>query len=73
MKLLLPDALHARPADLLVRRAAELPARVVVHCRGKRADARKILEVLALGAPEGRVGGARVGDDPSRPSRPSLR
>jgi len=53
VKLLLPDALHARPADLLVRRAAELPARVVVHCRGKRADARKILEVLALGAQKG--------------------
>lgn len=50
MKLLLPDALHARPADLLVRRAAELPSRVVVSCRGRRADARKILEVLALGA-----------------------
>jgi len=53
VRLTLPDALHARPADLLVRRAAELPAKVFVSCRGKRADARKILEVLALGAQKG--------------------
>lgn len=53
MRVVLPDALHARPADLLVRRAAQLPAPVFVSVRGKRAEARKILQVLGLGAQKG--------------------
>jgi len=54
MKLVLPDALHARPANLLVRVAAQHPAaRVVVEKGSRRADARSILEVLALGAAKG--------------------
>lgn len=53
MKLVLVEALHARPADLLVRRAAQLASPVFVSVRGKRAQARKILEVLGLGAQKG--------------------
>jgi multiphosphoryl transfer protein len=53
VKVLLPDALHARPANLLVRLAAQHAA-VVRLRRGERcAEARKILDVLALGAAKG--------------------
>jgi phosphocarrier protein HPr len=56
--------LHARPAGLLVREAARFKADVGVRANGKRANAKSILEVLALGA----TGGTEVvveasGDD----------
>jgi len=51
----LPDgvALHARPAADLVRAASKLQTPVTVSANGKSANARSILEVLALGAPGG--------------------
>ena len=49
-------ALHARPAADLVRAASRLPVSVTVAANGKRANARSILEVLALGA----VGGTEL-------------
>ena len=49
-------ALHARPAADLVRAASKLQATVSVAANGKRANARSILEVLALGA----VGGTEL-------------
>jgi phosphocarrier protein HPr len=49
-------ALHARPAGLFVREATRLGCPVTIVANGKRADARSILQVLALGA----SGGAEV-------------
>ena len=51
----LPDgiALHARPAADLIRAASKLQTPVTVSANGKRANARSILEVLALGAVAG--------------------
>jgi len=46
-------ALHARPAGAFVREAARFSAEVVVSASGKAANAKSILEVLALGAPGG--------------------
>jgi phosphotransferase system HPr (HPr) family protein len=46
-------ALHARPAGLLVKEATRLGCSVTVAANGKRADARSILQVLALGASGG--------------------
>ncbi|HEX7298651.1 MAG TPA: phosphoenolpyruvate--protein phosphotransferase [Solirubrobacteraceae bacterium] len=48
-----PEGLHARPADELVRRAAELDAAVTLVHDGARADASSMLAVLALGADTG--------------------
>jgi phosphocarrier protein HPr len=49
-----PDvALHARPAGLFVREAASFGADVTVSANGKSANAKSILEVLALGATGG--------------------
>jgi phosphotransferase system HPr (HPr) family protein len=53
VKLVLPDALHARPANLLVRVASEHPATVRVAFGGRVADAKSIIDVLALGAARG--------------------
>jgi phosphocarrier protein HPr len=57
-------ALHARPAGAFVREAARFGSDICVAANGKRANAKSILEVLALGA----VGGTELliaasGDD----------
>jgi phosphocarrier protein HPr len=51
----LPEAvaLHARPAGRFVQLAASFPCTVAVAANGKRANAKSILEVLALGATGG--------------------
>jgi phosphotransferase system HPr (HPr) family protein len=51
----LPDgiALHARPAADLVRAAGRLQAAVTIEANGRRANAKSILEILALGATGG--------------------
>ncbi|HEX8035848.1 MAG TPA: HPr family phosphocarrier protein [Ktedonobacterales bacterium] len=47
--------LHARPASLFVQTAARFKSRITVTANGKAADARRILEVLQLGAESGAV------------------
>ncbi|WP_394820975.1 HPr family phosphocarrier protein [Pendulispora albinea] len=47
------EALHARPASMLVRLASRQTADVELVCEGRRANAKKILEVLRLGARRG--------------------
>jgi phosphotransferase system HPr (HPr) family protein len=45
--------LNARPAGALVRAAAVYQAAVTLHAYGKQADAKSILQVMALGATGG--------------------
>lgn len=53
MKLVLTEALHARPADLLVRVASQLAAEIELRKGERRANAKSILEVLSLHAAAG--------------------
>jgi phosphotransferase system HPr (HPr) family protein len=46
-------ALHARPAGTLVRAASAFSADVFVSANGRRANAKSILDILALGAEGG--------------------
>jgi phosphotransferase system HPr (HPr) family protein len=46
-------ALHARPAGVLVRAASGFTADVFVSANGRRANAKSILDILALGAEGG--------------------
>ncbi len=46
-------ALHARPAGAFVRAAASFAATIEVQANGRRANAKSILEILALGADGG--------------------
>ena len=46
-------ALHARPAGAFVRAAALFAATIEVQANGRRANAKSILEILALGADGG--------------------
>jgi phosphotransferase system HPr (HPr) family protein len=46
-------ALHARPAGTLVRAASAFAADVFVSANGRRANAKSILDILALGAEGG--------------------
>ena len=50
---LLPVALHARPAGALVRAVAAFDATVEILFGEKAANARGVLGLLALGAPAG--------------------
>ncbi len=45
------DALgiHARPAGLLVKEAGKYPCDVTLHCGEKKASAKKIMAVMAMG------------------------
>jgi phosphocarrier protein HPr len=45
--------LHARPASLFVQTAAGFKASIHVSCNGRTADAKRILQVLQLGAEHG--------------------
>jgi phosphotransferase system HPr (HPr) family protein len=53
VKLRLPDALHARPANLLVKVASRFSGAIEIVHGEKRANAKKILDVLALAAAKG--------------------
>lgn len=56
--------LHARPASIFVQTAARFNASIQVSCNGRQADARRILQVLQLGARKGDVLQIRAeGDD----------
>lgn len=48
-----PEGLHARPAAELVKVARDSRLRSTVESQGRRADARSILAVLALGVRAG--------------------
>lgn len=41
--------LHARPAALFVQAAKGFRSSITVHCNGRKADAKSILNVLTLG------------------------
>jgi len=45
--------LHARPAGIVVRAAAQHDAAITLAAAGRTADAKSILQVLALGATAG--------------------
>lgn len=45
--------LHARPAALLVQEAAKFDCHLVLECGPRRANAKSILQVLALGVKNG--------------------
>jgi phosphotransferase system HPr (HPr) family protein len=49
----LPDALHARPANLLVRLASAHPPDIRIHKGACSGNAKNILDVLSLGATKG--------------------
>lgn len=41
--------IHARPAGLLAREASAMSSVVTVECNGKKAEAKKLFDVLELG------------------------
>ena len=43
-----PVGIHARPAGLLVKEAQKLSSEITLVCRGKTADAKKLLAVMSL-------------------------
>lgn len=45
--------LHARPAGLLVKQAKQMGSAITLQAKGKSADAKKIIAVMALGVKRG--------------------
>ncbi len=59
-----PAGLHARPAALVVERAKALESEITIATNDKKASAKSILSVLALGASTGDVATVTaVGED----------
>lgn len=48
-----PVGIHARPAGMLVKEAQKLSSDIVITCKGKTADAKKLLAVMSLCAKGG--------------------
>lgn len=48
-----PQGLHARPADLLVKRASGFASDIQLEKQGQQADCKSILSILTLGAEQG--------------------
>ncbi|GFI47223.1 phosphocarrier protein HPr [Lachnospiraceae bacterium] len=48
-----PVGIHARPAGLLVKRAAEFQSNITINGNGKSADAKKLLKLMGLGVRQG--------------------
>ncbi len=48
-----PTGLHARPASELIKAAAKFNCKIILNGNGKRADAKSIIMVLALGLKKG--------------------
>lgn len=53
VRVLNPQGLHARPADLIVRAAGEYEAQVWLQKGSEKVDCRSILSLLTLGAAQG--------------------
>lgn len=49
----IPEGLHARPAELLARTALKFESQVELVNGSLRADAKSILHLISLGAPQG--------------------
>ena len=45
--------IHGRPAGVLVKKASGYKSKVTLACNGKTADAKRIMNVMALGAKKG--------------------
>ena len=45
--------IHARPAAVLVKEAANYSSKVVIECNGKNADISKLFALMALGVKKG--------------------
>ena len=43
-----PVGIHARPAGSLVKEAQKLSSNITITCRGRTADAKKLLAVMSL-------------------------
>ena len=50
-----PEGLHAKPAMMMTKFAKSIPSKIIVQYQGKKADARNIMALFALGAKKGAV------------------
>ncbi len=48
-----PVGIHARPAGLLVKKAAEFQSKITISGNGKSADAKKLIKLMSLGIKQG--------------------
>ena len=48
-----PEGIHARPAGILVKKAAEFQSKIMIDKAGKAADAKRIFGVMGLGVKKG--------------------
>ncbi|MBQ9991603.1 MAG: HPr family phosphocarrier protein [Lachnospiraceae bacterium] len=45
--------IHGRPAGVLVKKCSEYKSAITIGCKGKTADAKRIMGVMSLGAKKG--------------------
>lgn len=47
------NGVHARPAGLIVRKAAEYPFEITIECNGKSQSLKRLLAVMGMGIKKG--------------------
>lgn len=57
------QGIHARPAGLFIKLAAEYPCKITLEKAGREVDAKRILGVMSLGARQGDVITVRADGD----------
>ena len=45
--------IHGRPAGVLIKKCSEFKSNITIACKGKSADAKRIMGVMSLGAKKG--------------------
>lgn len=45
--------IHGRPAGVMVKKCCEYKSNITISCKGKNADAKRIMGVMSLGAKKG--------------------
>ena len=64
--------IHGRPAGLLVKKCSEYKSAVSIACKGKSADAKRIMGVMSLGAKKGDTVEVSVDGEDEKVALPAL-
>lgn len=59
-----PEGLHARPCLAIANTVRRFQSKVEINCNGQRIDAKDVLQLLSMGAGQGReIAVSATGDD----------
>ena len=64
--------IHGRPAGVLVKKCSEFKSNITIACKGKNADAKRIMGVMSLGAKKGDTVEVTIEDEDEAAAKTAL-